>query len=867
MSTDAPPAPRKAGITTRPKLLSHLGQRPTPARLVALISAAVCLALLASQVYYGWHSLYSDEVLNAVTAHKYVWANAAAAMLIAVFALAAPGRWRWLAVLGPAAYFLAILLATAIPGGQALAMLAGIFTMAGAWDTGERLLRRLGADSLSRLIPVAWLAGLGPWSLGTLALGLLSLLRWWTLGILLVAVGTIGSVRLAARLMARRGSIATELGGSRLSLASAGLILLTCGWAAIYTAAPEIQYDALYGKAYLPELWARTGHIEAIVQHVQDSVTGWFQVLATNGHLLGATAVGRYMQLLSLMCAVATVWWWGRRHGALGPLAAVAIAVTPHLFWQASTADDDLLLALCALALVIAVVESLRTSTGRDPRGIAFALGLMAGSGPSLKLHLVPLFAFLLLGWILAGRASRSVLRRFGYATFGALITGLPPLVLRWIETGNPVLPAYNNIFRSKYWLPINETVNFPFWPHPGPFGPLNAVLKAVTQPSLMAEAAPPGAYGLLIGATVLALLLGWLGRDRHGAARVVWIALLPAALFWWVSLRYLRYLLPIDFVSLALVVMLTAGVTLGRWGRTLGVVAATTAVIASFPVTISQFWNVPTRKPPVYAAIGRWSASSYENAVADERPALLAYNRLAPHNARMITTAYERVWLKPERDIYNLNYEVRPLMKMNGPTPVPTTGDQALADLRRLGIEWALVTGTDALLNEPEYLSQVLTDHGEIRFAERGWDLYQLVAHPRAPQPLSDCDTAVHAVPACWGVARTTHLTVSVTRTVAVCPGETLALTVTQGAAGVPSPVLVRFTGGSAENGIQPGQTTPGLAQRIYATAPPGAKSAAVTISPIDGARITAASLGTLGPRQTTVGSRLTSTKSGCSA
>jgi hypothetical protein len=814
------------------------------------VAAATCVVLLGAQVTFAWQDLHSTGLFTALAAHKYVWTNAAAALLVAIVAIAARGRWRWLAIIGPGTYLLAILLATAIPGGQLLAMLTAVLTMAALWDTGERLLRRLGADSLSRIAPVAWLAGIGPWSLATTALGRVSLLRWWTVGVLVVVVGAIGCVRISKRILAHRRSIASELVGSSMALASAGLILLTLGWAAIYTAAPEIEYDALYGKAYLPELWARTGHISAIVQHVQDSITGWFQVLAIFGHLLGATAVGRYLQLLGLMFAAATFWWWGRRHGAFGPLAAVAVAVTPHLFWQSSTADDDLLLALGALAFCVAVVESLRANSGREVRGVAFALGLLAGSGPSLKLHLVPLFTFLLLGWVATGRASRSVMRRLGYAALGAAITGLPPLVIRWIETGNPVLPAYNNIFRSPYWLPINETLNFPYWQHPGTFGPITVIWKAVTEPQLMTEAAPPGAFGLLIGATVMAVLLGWLGRDQARATRIVWIALIPAVVFWWVSFRYLRYLLAIDFVSVALVIMLTSKVYLGSRGRLLAILAATLAVITSFPVTISQFWNVPLHKPPVDAAIGRWTESSYLNAGFSERPAILAFDRLAPRGARMASDAFQRVWLTGERDLYNLHYEVMPLMEIHGPTLMPVTGDQAFEDLRTLGIEWVMVTEADRLLNEKNYLSQVLTTHGKVEYSERGWDLYRLVRRPPRPVPLSSCDEGPSGVSTCWGVAaRTTNLTASVTRSVRVCPGQIIALSVSEAVGGGPSTVIIQFPGGNPAYRVQPGTAIAGTEQTVYASVPAGAVSASVVISPGTGAHITSARIDRLGP------------------
>ncbi len=844
MSIDSPPT------IHRPQAAKAGSPTATAAtRGLALVAGVVCLLLLGFQIATGWEDLHSTGFFTALAAHKYVWTNALAAVVVALTAALAPGRLRWLAVLGPGVVLVTILLATAILGGQAPGMLAAIVIMAALWDTGERLLRRLGAEFLARNALVAWLAGIAPWSLGMIALGRLSAIRWWTAGLPIAIIGAVGCLRLGRRALMHRRSIATEVTASPLHAASTGLVLLTTAWAAIYAAAPEIQYDALYGKASLPEIWARTGHIGSLVQHVQFEITGWFQILATYGHALGAPSVGRYLQLIALVCAPIAVWWWGRHHGTLGSLAAVAIAVTPHLFWQASTADDDLLLALCALALCIAVVESQRASSDSERRSLAFAIGLMAGSGPSLKLHLVPLFAFLLLGWVISARGWRAIRRRLAYSALGAAITGLPPLVLRWIDSGNPLLPAYNNIFRSPDWLPINETANFPFWSHPGSLGPIRAIWVAVGEPQLMAEATPPGAFGVLVGAIVVAALLGWIGHDDSRASRIVWIALIPALIFWWVSLRYLRYLLPVGFVSVALILMLSSKVTIRRTGRSVGLIAVTLAAVACFPVAISQFWNVPAHKPPVYAAFGKWSASSYEDAALTERPALLAFNRLSPPRARVATSAYEREWLTQERDLYNVHYEVMPLMELHGPAPV--SGQNAYRALGRLGIEWVLVNGVDRLLNEPGYLSEVLSSHGKIEFGARGWDLYRLVPHPPAITPLMPCDRGAKGVPPCWGGPRGVggSLSVSVTRNTRVCAGEILAVTVTAATGGAPSPVLIHFNGGNPQDGVQPGESTPGLTQRIYATAPPGATSADIVVSPSPSAPVVSASIGSVGP------------------
>ncbi|HEY2141442.1 MAG TPA: hypothetical protein VGG98_05225 [Solirubrobacteraceae bacterium] len=801
-----------------------------------------------AQLLSGWHILHSSSFFTAELARKYVWLNAAAVALIALVAIAAPGRWRWLAVGAPCALLLAVLTMTAIPGGQLTAMLSAILTMAAAWEVGERLLHRLGASDLAGLALVAWLVGIGPLSLFTSLLGRISLLRWWTGGLVIIALGTLGTVRLLTRIYARRSVLLHEIGHSSLSLAGAGLLLVIFAWTAIYTAAPEIQFDSLYAKEYLPQLWAQTGHIGSLASHVQLEVTGWFQTLAVYGHLLGGDAVGRYMQLLGLMFTAIAVWWWGRRHGALGPLAAVAVAVTPHLFWQASTADDDLLLAACGLAMCFAVVETIRRDPGDRIRSTAFALGLMAGSGPSLKLHLIPLFAMLALTWICAGRASRTIRSRLGFASLGAAVTSLPPLVLRWIDSGNPVLPAYNNIFHSRYWLPVNEKANFPFWQHPGLFGPVKAIWTSVLNPSLLVEDAPPGAFGMLIGAVVFALLFGWAGRERSRANFAVWLALLPALVYWWVDLRYLRYLLPISFVAVALMLMVLGDVRPRKNMQRIGVLGVALAAIASFPVTIGQFWNVPTHKPPIYAAIGRWNASSYEQAAFPGRLAMLAFNRLSPPGSLMATDSFQRAWMTGGRDLDSLHYEVIPRLERHG--PLPTNGNQAFVDLRAIGVGWVLVTEASRLLNQSEYLSQVLTLHGKIEFSALGWDLYRLVDKPPTPVPVSECDRARVGVPACWGGSRSASgdLTTGVIRTVPVCSGQILAVSLTQ-AGGNSSPMLIQFVGGDPHDSPQTGYSHAGSAQYIYATVPSGAMAANVTVSPIEGAEITAASIGTLGP------------------
>jgi hypothetical protein len=226
----------------------------------------------------------------------------------------------------------------------------------------------------------------------------------------------------------------------------------------------------------------------------------------------------------------------------------------------------------------------------------------------------------------------------------------------------------------------------------------------------------------------------------------------------------------------------------------------------------------------------------------------MLRFDRISPPGSLMASDSFERVWLHEGRDLDNLNYEVIPRLELHG--ALPRNGDEAFTDLKAIGIDWALVAGPSSQLNEPNYLSEALTTHGKIEFALKGWDLFRFVQTPPKPKPLAACDRVAHGVSvACWGGPRTAagNLTISVTRIVPVCDGETLAVTVTQTAGGPASPVLIGFGGTNPPTDAQPGGTLPGLTQVIYATAPPGASSASIIVSPIGGAQVSSLSVGSL--------------------
>jgi hypothetical protein len=424
----------------------------------------------------------------------------------------------------------------------------------------------------------------------------------------------------------------------------------------------------------------------------------------------------------------------------------------------------------------------------------------------------------------------------------------VPPLALRWIDTGNPVFPAYNNIFKSPYWLAVNEKLNFPFWPNAGTLGPIKALWDSLFHPVLMADIAPPGAYGVLIGVFLIVLVVGWRYRRRATGLFLLWIAIVLATAAWWEEFRYLRYLLPEAFAGMVLLlVALRPFRPTVIWRRALtGAVAV--AAATSFTVSVAQFFNVPNRRLPISAAVGHWAAADYLDAALPEREALLAFNRLAPARAHVVTDAFERDWLTGGRDLY-ATWELTDLLKIHG--PVPTNSGAVYPRVRAQGVGWALVSAANSAPTTATWLPGLLRAHGRLLFAASGWQLYQLTAErPPPPAPLASCDRAQAGIAGCWKSAPAPGGAEVLIRTVSLCEGELIAALVSEKAAGHPATVVIHFLqAANPREEFAPGATIPGEIQTVSATTPAGVREAIITVGPIDGTSLTGARLVRLGP------------------
>ena len=836
-----------------------------------LAAAALTVVLLAVRIP---QLMDVNEPLTAGYAKALVGGYALAVATIALLATLLPQRLLWVPVAGAAALAAVALLATLTVGREAWSFAVALVTMGACWRVGNWVLLRLRVPSVAASPPAAWLAGAGVLGLALYAVGRLGALRWWTVAIPVIAVG-LSAAPAAWRALRRLVPDATPDAGtaprtgtarrlaalplSRTAAASASIIALLLGTASVFAAAPELMFDALSSKGWLPAEWARSGSIGSLSEHPQLNLIGFTPLLAVPGHLVDAGGVGRYIQWLSLAGAVGSVWWLARS-SSWAPVAAAALAITPNLFWQATTAYDDAALTLAGVGLAAGFVHLVRQPAAA-PLAAGVAAGLLAGAAVDLKLHLAPLAGGLVLAWLVFG-AGPGRLRAAAGAVAGGLALVGPVYAVKWIELGNPVLPTYNNIFKSEYWTVDDRPLNFPAsyvggageeGPLAGLREPIEVLLRTATDTNRASQAAPDGSFGVVVAATLVAVLLLW---SRGRGARellVLWGGLVVAAIVWYQQFVYLRFLLPAGAVAIV-------GLALAATGRRLGPLAERGAVAAlavcaalMWVPTVAQFWNVPGKDLPWRAALALEDDYDYELKSNPERDAIAAFDRLAPPGATVMTPLQQRLWLTEGRDI-SPHWEVQRRLDS---ASAPPAGDPALVRYRKLGVEWILGRRNGIPFADPG-VPELLDRHGQVAWADRDWLLVQLVEKPRAPRPIG-CDDTLAGRPGCWEgtLDRSPGFAVEETPLVArnfpICPGRTLVVDVTVRGDGPPVAVEIDFDSPPLLRVRQELTLKGGGVARIPATAPPGTRTGArVTVFGAAGRVVEAVRLGVVGPCRT---------------
>ncbi|MEM4989479.1 hypothetical protein V8G57_18985 [Collimonas sp. H4R21] len=222
------------------------------------------------------------------------------------------------------------------------------------------------------------------------------------------------------------------------------------------TTFPELGYDALAFHLNIPAKMLETGmwrfDVKQYVWSVMPFGADW---LLVPPYFLAGEQGARLLNSSFLLAIV--LYGYRMLVPKIGPALAMAVPAL-LLTWPISFLEMGSTFIEAPLAFFFLVsLGELQTS---DRAGVAkgrwMVLGAMAGFACSIKLLGVLIIPFLLVGALLRSRVGKfqqltPAAFILGFAVF--LVFALPPYVVAYLKTGNPVFPFYNSVFRSPDFI------------------------------------------------------------------------------------------------------------------------------------------------------------------------------------------------------------------------------------------------------------------------------------------------------------------------------------------------------------------------------------------------------------------------------
>jgi hypothetical protein len=467
-------------------------------------------------------------------------------------------------------------------------------------------------------------------------------------------------------------------------------------------------------------------------------------------------------------------------------------------------AQSDLAVGYYAFA-AFAVLRLNGANAGPGPYRLA---GVLAGFGVAMRLNSLPFIAAIA---VLQLATARPRLTLLGQAAGCFLLAAAPWFIIRAVQTGNPVFPLYNNIFRSDLGPPENPTYNFDL------FGFGKGLRQAVGLPfdvtfdsAQFAEAVPAGALGV----AVLLSLAAPLAAPSRLRRIALWVfPALCGTVAWFFVAQYLRYLLPaLPFIAaLAGVTMAGALARLPRPGADFATAAALgLACAATAPLAFATLWKIPERIPADYV-FGTESSDAFLTRILPGYPVA---RHLARTDERVPGTGNRLLMLTG--GLFPATYAGRPGTEGWDYTVQPALQAQdaeRVNALRRLGYRWVAIHGHIGSVRnylregglDPESWGPLVAPV----FARNGFALYELrgTAAESPPVAVPVCDGGFESPPACWQTFGSPSLVPSATgggqaarispgsgyfQVIRSCPGAVHHFTFEARPTGAPSTLIV---------------------------------------------------------------------------
>jgi hypothetical protein len=510
---------------------------------------------------------------------------------------------------------------------------------------------------------------------------------------------------------------------------------------------PQVNFDALHYHLAMPLIFLDESAFVERPDIIQSYFPLGLEMVYAPVFRLGGETTANLLHWAFAPMSAALLWsagdrFFGRPSGAI---AAALFALMPLVIWESTAASSDLALVF----FLIAGAYAIALYAGAPAGGLALAAGLLTGLALSFKLvaalYVVPLaLVFVLALWRTHGAASLLSTTRFALFGLGGLIGGAPWLLLRLVQTGNPVFPLYNDIFRSDKWPPRNERFDldqFGIGTSPSDF--VSFWWEATIDPVRFGQATPAWLIGLpLLLSLAALLLLPRLHRLPKGALLLL-VAAAACLLAWFLLSQYHRYglpafallTLPAAFAIIEAFRALTASAATRQLVMTLLIAvwfgAGTTVGFAAFSLVPGHF--------PTDVLLGRETADEYRERAIPNYEAIRYFDEVTRDTSEagaILGFPYNYFALSPLYDVI-VPAESSAFRRVAESGLSPAGMASALLDA---DVAWMVYDSTNPFGAEewpPDWLArsvlspEFIANHTEVAFESDGVFVYRIVPGP----------------------------------------------------------------------------------------------------------------------------------------
>lgn len=320
------------------------------------------------------------------------------------------------------------------------------------------------------------------------------------------------------------------------------LIMITVNF--IVVLAPEVQYDALNYHLTVSKLYIANHGTVNLPNIMQSYFAKSTEMLYVLGMMLSGQIAAKLFSFAFGILSALTIFSIGKRYFSLeiGILGAVLFYMMPMTGWLSTTTYNEL--AITFYILLTAMVFLLwQKSKNKE---LLFLCGILAAGALSAKLYailfLLPIGCLVLFFcWQFTQGRFRNFFNELAIFIAPTLLLTFPWIWITYAQTGNPLFPFFNALFKSNLLPHSNNFMNL------ATFGFGESLKSFLTTPwnityfSSKYVEAHDGVMGILM----LTSLPGLLFLRKSSVTLFIFLINLCALAIWFFIGQYARYLMP----------------------------------------------------------------------------------------------------------------------------------------------------------------------------------------------------------------------------------------------------------------------------------------------------------------------------------